>query len=182
MRILPLLLAATGLLSACGSGGDGGGNQAGASGSGSGSGAGSGSAAASAPIAAGDSLTGLYERKEGGLSSQLCIVERGQGAARFGLNLWGANMHACAGAGTATRNGSTLTLVMEGDRSCTLTARIEGNAIRLPDRIPEACGYYCGKQARMTGVSLARTGTTETDALKARDVVDEPLCDAPKGG
>jgi hypothetical protein len=34
----------------------------------------------------------------------------------------------------------------------------------------------------MTGVSLARTGTTEADALKARDVVDEPLCDAPKLG
>jgi hypothetical protein len=34
----------------------------------------------------------------------------------------------------------------------------------------------------MTGVSLARTGTTETDALKARDVVDEPLCDSSKAG
>jgi hypothetical protein len=180
MRIQPLLLAATFLLAACG-GGEGEGNNASSAKAASGGAAGSVAAAASRPIAAGDSLTGLYEKKDGGLSSQLCIVQRG-GDSRFGMNLWGGNMHSCSGAGTATRAGQQLTLTMAGDRACIITARIEGNAIRLPDSVPEGCSYYCGKQARMTGVSLARTGTTEADALKARDVVDEPLCDASRPG
>ncbi len=178
MTKTPLLLAVTMLFAACGGGAEGEGNKAGSAGSVTGSGSGSG-AAASGPIRAGDSLTGLYEKKEGGLSSQLCIVERGS-AARFGLNLWGANMHSCSGAGTAVREGDRLTLTMAGDRACAIVARIEGNAIRLPDSVPEGCSYYCGARARMTGLSLARTGTSEADALKARDVVDEPLCDAPR--
>ena len=176
MRMKPLLLAATFLLTACGSGGQGEGNGAAQSKRV------SGAATASGPIRAGDSLTGLYEKKEGGLSSQLCIVQSGGGSARFGMNLWGGNMHSCSGAGSAVRAGQQLTLTMEGDRTCTVTARIEGNAIRLPDKVPEGCSYYCGAQARMTGIALARTGTSEVDALKARDVVDEPLCDALKGG
>jgi hypothetical protein len=182
MRIKPLLLAATFLLAACGSGGEGEGNNTASAKGGSGGSAGSGAATASRPIVAGDSLTGLYEKKDGGLSSQLCIVQRGGGEARFGLNLWGGNMHSCSGAGTAVRAGQQLTLTMAGDRACVITARIQGNAIRLPDSVPEGCSYYCGARARMTGVSLARTGTSEADALKARDVVDEPLCDASKAG
>jgi hypothetical protein len=176
MRMKPLLLAATFLLSACGGGGEGDGNKA------SSAKAASSGSSPTGPIGAGDSLTGLYEAKSGGLSSQLCIVQRGGGEARFGMNLWGGNMHSCSGAGTAVRAGQQLTLTMAGDRACTITARIDGNAIRLPDSVPEGCSYYCGKNAKMTGVSLARTGTTETDALKARDVVDEPLCDAAKAG
>ena len=177
MKTKPLLFAATLLLAACGGGGGGEGNEAGASSSGSSSTAAPGTVATAA-IRAGESLTGLYEKKEGGLSSQLCLVERGSGgAARFGLNLWGGNMHSCSGAGTAVRKGQQLTLTMEGDRTCSIEARIDGNSIRLPDKVPEGCSYYCGAQARMTGVSLARTGTTEADALKARDVVDEPLCE-----
>jgi hypothetical protein len=178
MRILPLLLAASALLAAaCGGGGEG--NQSAAAGGGTG---GSGGKAASAPIAATDALTGLYELKSGGLPSQLCIVDRGGGAARFGLNVWGPNMHACSGAGTVARQGNGLTLTMAGDRSCTLDATIEGNAIRIGAKVPEGCAYYCGKNVELAGVSLARTGNTEADALKARDVVDEPLCEAPAKG
>jgi hypothetical protein len=177
MKTLPLLLIAT--LSLCACGGDDEGNSAGNLAGGAKGGAAAQSVKPGTPIAAGDSLTGLYEKKEGGLSSQLCIVERGQGAARFGLNIWGGNMHACSGSGT--REGGKLTLAMEGDRACTVTATIEGDAIRLPSDIPEACNYYCGEQAKMAGVSLARTGNSQADALKARDVVDEPLCDAAKG-
>ena len=174
-KTLPLLAGLL-LLTACGGGGEDG-NQAKAEGKSGGGGA----AKASAAIGASETLTGLYESKSGGLSSQLCILDRGEKGARFGLNLWGANMHSCSGAGTVTREGAKVTLTMSGDRSCTVEAKIEGNAIRLPDKVPEGCSYYCGARAQMTGISLARTGSTEADALKARDLVDEPLCDAPRG-
>jgi hypothetical protein len=174
MTRFPLLLAAL-LTAACGGGGEESANQAAP-------GAGGGGSSPARPIAASDSLTGLYELKSGGLPSQLCIIQRGGGTARFGLNIWGANMHACSGAGTVERKGSKLTLVMAGDRSCTVDATIEGNAIRLSGKMPEGCAYYCGKNVAMTGISLARSGNTEADALKARDVVDEPLCDGPDKG
>jgi hypothetical protein len=173
------LLAAAALLSACGGGETDAGNRSATADGKAGS---SGTRSATAPIAASGPLTGLYEAKSGGLSSQLCIVEGGKGAARFGLNIWGGNMHSCSGAGTVTRSAGGLTFTMAGDRSCTVDARIEGNAIRLADKVPEGCSYYCGKNARMTGVSLTRTGTSEADAMKARDVVDEPLCDPAKAG
>jgi hypothetical protein len=181
IKTLPLF-ATFALLAACGGGGGGEDGNTSAPAAGGKTGKGGGKAAASAPIAASGPLTGLYEAKSGGLSSQLCIVDRGEGAARFGLNIWGGNMHSCSGAGTAARKGGGLTLTMAGDRSCVIEARIEGNAIKLPDRVPEGCSYYCGARATMTGVSLARTGSSEADALKARDVVDEPLCDTPRAG
>jgi len=175
MKKFPLLFAAL-LVTACGGGGEDSANQTAAAR------AASGGSSPARPIAASDSLTGLYELKSGGLPSQLCVIQRGGGAARFGLNIWGANMHACSGAGTVERKGSKLTLVMAGDRSCTVDATIEGDAIRLSGKMPEGCAYYCGKNVAMTGISLARSGNTEADALKARDVVDEPLCDASTKG
>jgi hypothetical protein len=181
IKTLPLFAAAF-LLTACGGEGGEDGN---ASVPANGGKAGKSSAArlaAAAPIAASGPLTGLYESKSGGLSSQLCVVDRGKGAARFGLNIWGGNMHSCSGAGTVARKGSGLTLTMAGDRSCVVEARIEGNAIKLPDKVPEGCSYYCGARAQMTGVTLTRTGSSEADALKARDMVDEALCDASAKG
>jgi hypothetical protein len=187
LKTLPLF-AALALLTACG-GGEGNSqgeasNGGGVQGAGKAGGSGNGGRAASGAgaIPASGPLTGLYESKSGGLSSQLCIVDRGEGAARFGLNIWGGNMHSCSGAGTVARKGGGLTLTMAGDRSCVIEARIDGDAIRLPAKVPEGCTYYCGARAQLTGISLTRTGKTEADALKARDVVDEPLCDASRGG
>jgi hypothetical protein len=181
MRNLPLLFAASVLLAACGGGGDADRNDSASPAANQGGGV-AGTVGGARAIAASDSLTGLYEAKSGGLPSQLCIVERGAGATRFGLNIWGANMHACSGAGTVTRDGNRLSLTMAGDRSCTLSATIEGDAVRISDNIPEGCSYYCGQNVAMAGVRLARSGNTQADAMKARDVVDEPLCDAPGEG
>ena len=181
IKTLPLFAAVL-LLTACGGEGGEDGNTSSAPASGGKAGNGTAARAAAAPIAASGSLTGLYESKSGGLSSQLCVVDRGEGAARFGLNIWGGNMHSCSGAGTVARKGSGLTLTMAGDRSCVIEARIEGNAVKLPEKVPEGCSYYCGARAQMTGVTLTRTGSSEADALKARDMVDEALCDAPARG
>ena len=120
-------------------------------------------------------LTGLYE---GGTPrpSQLCIIDKGSGDASFGMVVWGANLHSCSGAGTVSQEGNRLTLAMAGDQSCTLEATIEGGTVTLPATAPEGCSYYCGARAKLGGAQFARKGATVEDAMKAVDLVGEPLC------
>lgn len=121
-------------------------------------------------------LTGLYESGSGRSRNQLCIIQRGGGEARFGLVVWGSNMHSCSGSGSVERNGNRLRFSMAGDSSCTLEAAVEGGRVTLPSSIPEGCSYYCGAQARLAGASFNRTGSTASDAMKARDLVGDSLC------
>lgn len=128
-----------------------------------------------------ETLTGFYEGGQADRRDQMCIVEGRGGSQRFGLVVWGSNMHSCAGSGTATRQGDVLQLEMEGDSTCRIEARIAGNTVRLPDTLPSGCSYYCGANARLAGAELAQTGTGRDDAMKAQDLVGEPLCDREDG-
>ena len=134
-------------------------------------------AAAKRPAAATDArLTGLYEGGSGAQKNQLCIVEKG-GDAQFGLIVWGGNLHSCAGAGQALRQGERLTLKMAGDEACSIEASLKGGAVSLPKSLPEGCAYYCGARASFAGASFTRAGSTEADAKKATDIAGDPLCD-----
>lgn len=119
-------------------------------------------------------LTGLYEG--GGASpSQLCITEQGR-AARFGLVTRRDGRPGCSGAGLATRAGTTLRLAMQGDSPCTIEARLDGGRLTFPATLPRGCAYYCAPGAAAGGITLAKTGGTREDALRARDIVGDPLC------
>lgn len=120
-------------------------------------------------------LVGLYEG-QGTPRNQMCVVEGKGGEARFGLVVWGGNMHSCSGAGTLAKDGGKLRLAMAGDSACTIEATISGKSIRLPDKAPAGCAYYCGARASLGGAELTQTGTTENDAMKAKDLVGDPLC------
>jgi hypothetical protein len=122
------------------------------------------------------SLTGLYEGDSGAQKNQLCMVAKGGGEARFGLVVWGSNLHSCSGAGQARRQGERLILTMDGDETCVVEARVSGSTVSLPPDVPQGCAYYCGARARLGGATFARTGASEADALKAKDIVGDPLC------
>ena len=122
------------------------------------------------------SLTGLYEGGEAGPTNQLCIIDRGSGDARFGLVVWGANLHSCSGSGSAVREGNVLRLAMAGDETCAIDAAIAGDTITLPAAVPDGCAYYCGARARLGGQVFQRKGATAEDAMQAKDLVGEPLC------
>lgn len=122
------------------------------------------------------SLTGLYEGSAGEQTNQLCIIDRGSGDARFGLVVWGGNMHSCSAIGEAVREDGVLRLTMAGDETCTIEAAFEGGVVTLPETVPEGCSYYCGARARLNGATFRRSGTTAEDAMKAIDLIGEPLC------
>ena len=122
------------------------------------------------------SLTGLYEGGASLQPSQMCMIGSAERAA-FGLVLWsGGNMGSCAGSGTAERQGEVLRLAMAGDQPCTFDARMEGGRVTLPSVVPESCAYYCGKEASLGGAAFDKKGGAKEDALRARDLVGEPLC------
>ena len=137
-----------------------------------------GSKTAEAPTRPGEisTLMGLYEGDGAPRANQLCIVENAGEAPRFGLVVWGANLHSCSGSGTAEREGDRLRLKMAGDETCTIDARISGAGIVLPDSVPDGCAYYCGAEARLTGARFDQVGTGRGDAAKAKDLVGDPLC------
>ncbi len=126
-------------------------------------------------------LVGLYEGGSSQLPNQMCVVEKG-GEQHFGLIVWGTGDHNCAGSGTVTRSGSTLRLAMAGDSQCTIEAKIQGSAVKLPNAVPEGCAYYCGKRASFGGAELSQRGKTEQSALQAKDLVGDPLCGSESGG
>jgi hypothetical protein len=132
----------------------------------------------SEPAPAGDigTLTGLYEGGQAPQKNQLCLVVNSPTDTRFGLVVWGANQHSCSGSGTAERDGDRLQLKMTGDETCAIDARIEGKSVVLPGTLPQGCAYYCGARARMTGVRFTQAGTGRDEAIKAKDLVGDPLC------
>jgi hypothetical protein len=151
------------------------------------SGEGSGGNASDAPAAGGDgksvaqvqiaTLTGLYEGGEAPRRNQMCMIEREGRGTGFGFVTWGPGDRNCSGSGTATREGNVLRLRLDGDEGCALEARIDGRRVTLPTNIPAECQtYYCGGGAQMSGAAFDKVGGGEADALRAVDLVGDPLC------
>jgi hypothetical protein len=128
------------------------------------------------PGASPTDLTGLYETRIGESANQLCMIANGPDKARFGLVVWGSNLHSCSGSGEAVRNGDRLLLTMAGDSACRMEARMDGGIVTLATPMPAGCAYYCGARARLDGASFTRVGATKDEALKAKDLAGDPLC------
>jgi hypothetical protein len=123
-------------------------------------------------------LTGLYEGGSAAQPNRMCIVEGKGDEQRFGLVVWGGNLHSCSGSGTVTREGGKLRLAMAGDSACTIEATISGKTVKLPEAVPAGCSYYCGARATLGGAELTQKGTTKAAAMEAKDLVGESLCGA----
>jgi hypothetical protein len=49
--------------------------------------------------------------------------------------------------------------------------------VTLPTSIPSECQrYYCGDGAQMGGASFGKVGGEQADAMRAVDLVGDPLC------
>ena len=162
MRSTIFLVAATWLVAACGTGSE------------------RGREPAAEPVVRSEvqttTIVGLYESGRGPQRSELCIVDGAAGRSRFGLVVRTPNGGTCSGAGAATREGATMRLEMAGNQSCTIAAVLDGGRTIFPAALPAGCAYYCAPAASMAGAVLVKTGGTEEDALRARDLVGAPLC------
>lgn len=120
-------------------------------------------------------LIGLYEGDAARVHDRLCVVGRGADA-HFGIVVVGRAGGSCSGAGAVTRFGNSVRLTMQGDSACALSARIEGGTLVFPSQVPIGCAYYCAPGASLARARFVQNGTTAKDALRARDLVGDPLC------
>ena len=120
-------------------------------------------------------LTGRYQGVAGAAASRLCIIA-GKRTARFGLVIGGTNAVSCSGSGTLSRRRGGLRLAMSGDSPCAWLAGIEGRSLVFPAVVPAGCRYYCGAGASLAGARLTQVGHGAADALRAKDLVGDPLC------
>lgn len=142
-----------------------------------GNGAGSGGAAGS-----GAAASGLYAQAGGDRPGQLCLVEREGRAGSFGLITWGRGEANCSGSGAVRRDGGRLTLLFDGDESCTLEAQIDGGAVRIARGLSGECAtYYCAGGASLDDARFERSEEGNMAATKARGLAGDALCADPGG-
>jgi hypothetical protein len=122
-------------------------------------------------------LTGLYEsRGADDERSRLCMMDRNAGETLFGMVAWGPDGGVCSGAGTAVRDGDTIRLTMAGDEQCVIEASARGTELTFPATVSNGCSYYCSRDASFAGKVFDKTGGTAEDAMRATDLVGDPLC------
>lgn len=123
-------------------------------------------------------LTGLYEGGEvNGERSQLCMVPQDGGETAFGIVVRGPDGGVCSGAGTAVQDGADVRLTMAGDEQCEIASTAQGTQLTLTGNGSAGCPYYCSRNARFAGEIFEKTGGTVEDAMRATDLVGDPLCD-----
>ena len=121
-------------------------------------------------------LTGLYEgRGTDEHKARMCMIPRPSGDISFGI-VAGTPNGTCAGAGEVTRDGNALRLAMTGDEKCVIEAKINGTRLAFGSSVPESCAYYCGPNATLAGAIFEKTGGTAETAMRATDLVGDPLC------
>ena len=128
-----------------------------------------------APAVQTATLTGLYEGEAAASGHRLCIVEGPGGQARFGLVVTGAAGN-CSGTGRASAQAGQLTLDMAGDSACRIVAGIDDGRVVFPPTVQGGCAYYCAPGATMAGALFDKTGGAREDAMRAQDLVGDPLC------
>ena len=100
----------------------------------------------------------------------LCVIQDGE-QLRAGLVTYGSGDTNCSLAGSAVRDGDSLTITPRGEQSCRVTVAIgKGRAVIGPRS--NACAYYCGPGANFSGTALTRD---EADA-PVTDFAGDPLC------
>jgi hypothetical protein len=116
-----------------------------------------------------DSITGLYQR--GG--DRLCLVPAGEDL-RIGAFVLNGSRLGCSASGTAKRSGDRLRIDLGG--GCALDARIEGERIIFPARLPAPCAQRCSARASFSGLRVERMSDLVSEAAALRDPRGRPVC------
>jgi hypothetical protein len=115
-------------------------------------------------------LTGLYARD----TDRVCVVRAGS-TYRIGAYVDYGDRITCSGSGTVERNGATLRIVL-GKQGCSFDAQYDGDRIRFPGTLPDACKQLCARRAAFTGLEVTRLSESTAEAAAMRDAGGRRLC------
>ena len=115
-------------------------------------------------------LTGLYARD----TDRICVVRSGS-AYRIGAYVDYGDRITCSGAGTVERSGETLRIEL-GKDGCNFDAHYDGDRIKFPGALPDACKKLCARRASFTGLETTRLSESAAEAAAMRDAAGRRLC------
>lgn len=97
------------------------------------------------------SLEGRFETQSELGTDKFCAVAEGDAGYRVGfLSVYGPESK-CEGQGTATQEGDSVRIVLEGKGNCSFAASYDGIVLRFPGEVPKGCATYCSANASMSG-------------------------------
>ncbi|ATY31392.1 hypothetical protein [Sphingomonas psychrotolerans] len=115
-------------------------------------------------------LTGLYARD----TDRVCVVRAGS-AYRIGAFVDYGDRITCSGSGTVERSGATLKVAL-GKQGCRFDAQYDGDRIKFPGTLPDACKPLCARRASFTGLEVTRLSESTAEAAAMRDASGRRLC------
>jgi len=116
-------------------------------------------------------LTGLYARD----TDRICIVRTGS-AYKIGAYVDYGERITCSGSGSVERDGGTLRIALGKDGACRFEAQYDGEHIKFPGVLPDACKSLCARRASFTGLEVARLSESGAEAAAMRDAGGRRLC------
>jgi hypothetical protein len=81
----------------------------------------------------------------------------------------------CSGAGSVERSGGTLHIAL-GKEGCSFDAQYDGDRIKFPGVLPDACKKLCARRAAFTGLEVMRLSESAAEAAAMRDAGGRRLC------
>ena len=122
---------------------------------------------------------GLVHDPEDSDTDRICIVRRGD-EYRIGAFVDYGERITCSASGKVTRAGETLRVAFDGGdkerEGCGFDARFDGDTIRFPGNVPDACSKLCAQRASWAGLEVERLSESGAEAAALRDPVGKPLC------
>jgi hypothetical protein len=118
-------------------------------------------------------LTGVYASDP----ERVCVVPVAQDF-RIGVTLDYGEGQQCSAGGSLKRSGDALQLDL-GD-GCAFEARFDGQGIKFPGALPDACQKKCTGRATMAGLSVDTLSSSLSEATALTDAQGQALC-APIG-
>ena len=119
-------------------------------------------------------LTGVYASDP----EQVCVVPVAKDF-RIGVTLDYGEGQQCSAAGSLVRDGGVLKVDLGG--GCAFDARFDGQGIKFPGALPDACQKKCTGRATMAGLSVDALSNSLSEATTLADAKGRALC-APDGG
>jgi hypothetical protein len=116
-------------------------------------------------------LTGLYARD----TDRVCVVRSGS-TYRIGAFVDYGDRITCSGAGTVERSGGKLRIALGKDGACSFDAQYDGDRIKFPGVLPDACKPLCARRASFTGLEVTRLSESTAEAAAMRDSSGRRLC------
>ncbi|MGN6279911.1 MAG: hypothetical protein ACTHM8_14485 [Sphingomonas sp.] len=119
-------------------------------------------------------LTGVYASDP----ERVCVVPAAR-EFRIGVTLDYGEGQQCSASGSLKRSGDKLKVDL-GD-GCAFDARFDGQGIKFPGALPDACQRKCTGRATMAGLSVDTLSNSLSEATTLADAKGRALC-APDGG